>query len=80
MQSVIRLKPYRLRIYVVFLVVGTLFLSVGDAPGYSRQMLREMLMGPWEITVQIAGGAPVRFPVEVPDVDKVADLDKVLPL
>ncbi|MCD6392054.1 MAG: hypothetical protein J7M40_00960, partial [Planctomycetes bacterium] len=31
MQSIIRLKPYRLRICVVILVVGTLFLSVGDA-------------------------------------------------
>ena len=80
MQSVIRLKPYRLRTYVVFLVVGTLLLSVGDAPGYSRQMLRGMLLGPWEVTVQIAGAAPMRFAVEVPDVDKAADLDKVLPL
>ena len=81
MQSVIRLKPYRLRICVVFLVVATLFLSVDNALGYSRQMLRAMLMGPWEIVVRTGpDGVPMHFPVEVPDVDKVSDLDKVLPL
>ncbi len=81
MQSVIRLKPHRLRICVVILVVGTLLLSVGDTLGYSPQMRRGMLMGPWEIVVQNeADRAPIRFPIEVPDVDKTTDLDKVLPL
>ncbi len=80
MQEVIRSSPFRLRKYIVLLAVGAMLLSAAGAPGYSPQMRRAMLMGPWEIVVQLAGGAPMHFPVEVPDVDKVADLDKVLPL
>lgn len=81
MQKVIRSSPFRLRKYIVLLAVGTMLLSVVGAPGYSPQMRRAMLMGPWEIVVQSeADRAPIRFPVEVADVDKTTDLDKVLPL
>ena len=81
MQEVIRSSPFRLRKYIVLLAVGTMLLSSAGAPGYSPQMRRAMLMGPWEIVVQSeADRAPIRFPVEVADVDKTTDLDKVLPL
>ncbi len=81
MKKVIRSSPFRLRKYIVLPAVGTMLLLAVGAPGYSPQMRRAMLMGPWEIVVQShADRAPIRFPVEVADVDKTADLDKVLPV
>jgi len=73
-------RPHRLRRGVVLFAVAVMLLSVGPAMGYSPEMRRAMVKGPWEITVQRAGAEAVRFPVEVADVDKVADLDRLLPI
>ena len=81
MQKVSRSISFRLRKHIVLLCVGTLLLLAAAAPGFSPLMRRAVLMGPWEITVQSeAADAPIRFPFEVADIDKVTALDNVLPL
>ena len=72
---------FRLRSCGVFLLITAALVINGTVFGYSPGMRSAMVGGPWEITVgQGMGGQTVRFPFEVDNENKPADLDRVLPV
>lgn len=63
------------------LVIGALSVLCGRARGYSTEMRRAMVAGPWEIAVQIGNeGSVMSFPVKIADENKPEKLDVVLPV
>ncbi len=81
MKSVIKSRVYLSVISIFILVIAGLPFFSRPAYGYSPEMRRAMLGGPWEIVVQMGmDGSMMRFPVKVADENKATMLDQVLPM
>lgn len=66
---------------LVALAVAAIWALCNKSYGYSDEMRRAMMGGPWEIVVQNGtDGSSMKFPIRVPDENKVTALSKVLPL
>lgn len=80
MKNVVKSKVYK-RIINFVLILSGLLIFTGQTYGYSPEMRRTMLSGPWEIVVQSGmSGSMMSFPVKIDDENKSAALDEVLPL
>ncbi|MHC4186651.1 MAG: hypothetical protein ACYSRQ_00515 [Planctomycetota bacterium] len=73
-----RIKAYS---RVVTLIIGVIVLLSCQSLGYSPEMQRSFIEGPWELVVQIGReGQRLNFPVTVANEDKPQILDSVLPV
>ena len=61
-------------------VIIFVLLVCKSALGYSEEMLRSFVEGPWELAAQVGReGAEHRFPITVHDPNKPEKLDRSLP-
>lgn len=66
---------------ISILLIGAISVVPGNVYGYSPEMRRGMLTGPWEVTVHVGmEGQGLSFPVKVADEDKAETLEMTLPV
>ncbi|MDD5458014.1 MAG: hypothetical protein PHF37_01275 [Phycisphaerae bacterium] len=80
MQMITKVEKYSQILFITAAIAAVLLFG-GKAIAYPRAVQETMLVGPWELAVQVGmDGASLAFPVNVPDYNAVSALNYTFPV